>query len=140
MQTHDMVEKIRIFYDGIEVPGLVKYGGITIEEGTIEVPEFQKKRNITDGIDKMPIPELTYKLARDTNTLQFFRSYKENKEEHNVIILRCDRDGKEFARQIWPATACSSVTDPPADMAAPTYAQISIKLVPWDIKKIAAEA
>jgi hypothetical protein len=140
MQTHDMAEKVRILYDGVEVPGLTKYAGFTLEEGTIEVPEFAKIRNITNGIVKEPLIELTYKTARDTNTLTFFRSFFENKESHDLTIIRCDRDGKEFARVLLPSTECNKLVDPPFDGAAPVYSQVTVGLVPWDVIKIAAEA
>lgn len=140
MQTRDMAEKVRVLYDGVEIAGLVKYPGFLLEEGTIEVPEFSKIRNITSGVMKEPLLELVYKVARDSNTLTFFRSYFENKEVHDVTVIRCDRDGKEFARVLLPSTECNKLVDPPFDGAAPTYAQITVGLVPWDVNKVAAEA
>jgi hypothetical protein len=140
VQTRDMAEKIRVLFDGVEVAGLVKYPGFLLEEGIIEVPEFGKIRIITNGIVKIVPLELVYKIARDTNTLAYFRSYMENKEVHDVTIIRCDRDGKEFGRILMPSTECNKLGDPPFDGAAPTYAQITVGLVPWDIIRIAAEA
>jgi hypothetical protein len=135
-----MAEKVRILYDGVETPGLTKYAGFTLEEGTIEVPEFSKIRNITNGIVKEPLIELTYKIARDSSTHAFFRNYFENKETHDITVIRCDRDGKEFARILLPSTECNKLTDPPFDGASPTYAQVTVGLVPWDVIKVAAEA
>jgi len=135
-----MAEKVRVLYDGVEIAGLVKYPGFLLEEATIEVPEFSKIRNITSGVMKEPLLELVYKVARDSNTLTYFRSYFENKEVHDVTIIRCDRDGKEFARVLLPSTECNKLVDPPFDGASPTYAQITVGLVPWDVNKIAAEA
>jgi hypothetical protein len=135
-----MAEKVRVLYDGVEKAGLVKYPGFLLEEGTIEVPEFSKIRNITNGVEKMPLLELGYKIARDTDTLAFFRSYHENKETHDITIIRCDRDGKEFGRVLLPSTECNKLVDPPFDGAAPTYAQVTVGLVPWDVIKIAPEA
>jgi hypothetical protein len=135
-----MAEKTRLLFDGVEIPGLVKYAGFTLEEGTIEVPEFSKLRNITNGIVKEPLIECTYKIARDSSTHQYFRSYFENKEVHDITVIRCDRDGKEFARVLLQSTECNKLVDPPFDGASPTYAQVVIGLVPWDVIKVAPEA
>ena len=55
MQNFDMAEKVRLYSDGEELPGLVNFGEMVVERGTIEVPEFKKIRNIQNGMEKLPI-------------------------------------------------------------------------------------
>ena len=134
-----MAEKKRVLVDGDEKPGLVNVGEIVVEKGTIEVPEFHRVRQIQNGIKKMPQVTLVYKVQRGTSTLKFFRDWYYKDETHDVTIIRTDATGAEFARTI--LSDCESIKyhEPPFDGASPTYAQIQVTLVPWDITPLDAK-
>jgi hypothetical protein len=128
-----MAEKKRVLVDGIEVAGLVRVGELVLEKGTIEVPEFKKIRLIQNGITKIPVIELTYKVQRDSETLKKLRQWYNEDEVHDVIIIRTDAGGTEFARTL--LQACESVLyqEPEFDGANPTYAQVKQKWVPYEV-------
>lgn len=132
-QSYDMAEKVRIYIDGEELPGLVNFGELTMEISQIEVPEFEITRIIDSGVRKIPAIELTFKLARESKTLKYLQDWFFNKETHDLTKVRVDAGGVEFGRTLFPSCRCVTYNEPPYDAAAPTYAQCKIKLVPWDI-------
>jgi hypothetical protein len=140
LQTSDLAEKVRLFYDGTEYNGLVKWPGITLEQGTIEVPENGAIRNITNGQVKYPILELTYKVDQSAATMKFFKSWFDNKESHDVTIIRTDASGAEFDRSIMNSVECSKYQTNAVDMGGITYAQIMVTLVPFDHFDVAVES
>jgi len=139
MQQHAMALKRRIIIDGNEIPGLVKFGVKNFEEGTLEVPEFQRTRVIENGITKYPALEMTYKIERGTSTLDFWRNYKFNKETHSITEILTDADGVEFSRWLHQDCKCVKYEEPETDLANPPYAQINIVVLPWDSIPLAAE-
>ncbi|MHC4717628.1 MAG: hypothetical protein ACYS5V_11710 [Planctomycetota bacterium] len=139
MQRNDMAEKKRVLFDGEEIPGLTNIQEIPMEKGQLEVPEFHRIRRIQNGITTIPAVEMTYKIAKDTNTLKFFRDYFNNDEDHDVTIVRTDAAGTEFARTLLPSCECVRYLEPGFDAANPTYAQVQVTLTPWDVIPIDAE-
>jgi len=132
-QSYDMAEKVRAYWDGEEVPGLVNFAEINMEVSQIEAPEFEITRLIDSGVRKIPALELTYKLSRESKTLRFLQNFFYNRESHDLSKVRVDADGVEFARTLLPSCRCVGFTEPPYDAASPTYAQCKIKIAPWDI-------
>ena len=139
MQKNDMAEKKRVLIDGDEIPGLVNFGETVVEKGVIEVPEFKRKRKIQNGVLTIPVINVTYKIARGTSTLQFFRDWFYKDEDHELTIIRTDGTGVEFARTLMPLVENVKYFEPPFDAANPTYAQIQSTLVPWDILPLDAQ-
>lgn len=139
MQPNDMAEKKKAIIDGEEVPGLVFAGELILEKGTLEVAEFKRIRVIQNGVSKNPPYKMRYKIARGTNTLQFFRNWYNNDEVKDVTIIRTDAHGDEFARTLMSECECIEYTEPETDASSPTYAQVSITLLPWNIEPIDAE-
>jgi transcriptional regulator with XRE-family HTH domain len=139
MQRNDLAEKKRVTFDGEEIPGLVNIQEITLEKGQLEVPEFSRIRRIQNGITTIPAIEMTYKIARDTNTLDFFKTWYFENEEKDVTVIRTDAAGTEFARTLLPSCECVRYQEPAFDAANPTYAQVSITVAPWDVLPISAE-
>lgn len=131
-----MAEKKRVFIDGQEIAGLVKMGEILVEMGTIEVPEFHRIRVIKNGMKKIPIVEFTYKIVRGTETQKFFRDWFYDDLDHDITIVRTDATGEEFARTLMPGCECIQYQEPEFDGANPTYAQLHVKIVPWDVLPI----
>jgi hypothetical protein len=133
MQQNDTALKKRYQFDGEEIPGLVNAEEVPVEEGTIEVPELFKTRNIKNGVTKIPLLQLTYKIGKDTNTLKFFQDWKDNNETKNVTEIHVDAHGTELRRVLYPDTECAKYTSPAYDAANPTYNQTAITLVPYDV-------
>lgn len=138
MQRNDLAEKKRILIDGEEIPGLVNFAEIPLEKGQLEVPEFSKIRRIQNGITTVPAIEMTYKVARDTNTLEYFKNWYFENEEHDVTVVRTDAAGSEFARTLLPSCECVRYVEPAFDAANPTYAQVMVTIAPWDVIPIEA--
>jgi hypothetical protein len=128
-----MAEKVKIYIDGEEILGLVWKGERVLESGTIEVPEFRRTRIIQNGITKIPMQEMRYKIARGTSTDKFFRDWKQNDEIKDVVVVYTDAHGDEFARDMMPQCECIKLGKPEVDLATPTFAQIAVTLLPWDI-------
>ena len=64
MQKSDMVEKKRVFIDGVECLDVIKFGEIKDDEGNVEAPSFGRTRTIKNGQKKLaPIP-ITIKITR----------------------------------------------------------------------------
>jgi hypothetical protein len=133
MQKGDMAEKIRLYVSGDEIPGLVNFGEIVVERGVIEVPEFKRIRNIQNGIEKLPVIECTFKVARDSKTLKLLRDWYYNDEVKDITKVRTDAHGVEFSRTLLPGCECIKYQEPQFDGANPTYAQVQTKFVPWDV-------
>jgi hypothetical protein len=140
MQRNDLAEKKKVIIDGEEIPGLVNFAEIPLEKGQLEVPEFSKIRRIQNGISTVPAIEMTYKIARDTNTLQFFRDWYFLNQEKDVTVIRTDAAGTEFARTLLPSCECVRYAEPAFDAASPTYAQVMVTVAPWDVVPIDASA
>jgi hypothetical protein len=138
-QNNDMAEKKRVYVDGEEIAGLVSVGEIPLTKGRIEVPEFKHIRKIQNGIETMPEIPFVYKIARGTTTLKFFQDWFHGDEVKDVTLVRVDAHGAEFARTLLSECECVDYTDPETDSAAPTYAQVTIVLLPFNIEHLEAE-
>lgn len=133
MQSNDMAEKVKVLIDGVEIEGLVACEEYVLEEGTIEVPEFSKIRIIKNGITKYAPLVLRYKIKRDSTTLKFVREWKSLNQIKDVVKIRCDASGTEFARTLFQGCECATYTEPAFDGASPTYAQIKVTVIPYEV-------
>ncbi len=138
MQKNEMVEKRIVLWDGEEIPGLVGMGGISREKTGVEVPSFGKVITVPDGIRRIPVISFTYKINRDTNTLQFFEEFFTNNEVKSATIIRTDAHGVEFARILTPFSEARMIEMPEIDLLSPPFAQIAFEVTPWDIVYLAA--
>lgn len=134
MQSTSMALKLKVQFDGKEYPGLTKFGEVSLEKGTIEVPTFSRINKIDNGIITMPEVTATFETQRNTATRKFLQNYYLNGEEHDLTIILTDADGVEFERQSWISTRCRVLKSPEIDLASPTYAQIQVAFLPFDIK------
>jgi hypothetical protein len=132
-QRNDQAEKKRVLFDGEEIEGLVSVSEIALEKGTIDVPEGDRIRRIQNGVSQMPEVELTYKIRRDGAAMEFFRQYYVENQSKDVIIIRVNAAGDEFARTLLQDCECSRYVEPAYDAASPTYAQVSVRLLPWEV-------
>lgn len=133
MQRNDMAEKKRVLIDGEELPGLFMVGEVSMEKGSIEVPEFKRIRVIQNGIIKIPTVQIGYKVQRNSKTLAFLRNWFFKDEDHDVTIIRTDAAGVEFARTLLTGVELLKYTEPPFDGVNPTFAKCEPILVPWDL-------
>lgn len=133
MQNGSMAGKVKVLYDGVEIAGLTNFGDEPLENGTIEVPTFNKVNKIQSGVTVMPEVQLVYETRRNTNTRQFFKDYFYKKEKHDVTVIRCDADGTEYGRELWSAVECNKFHENTFDAGSPTYASVTISLLPFDI-------
>lgn len=132
MQQNDVAYKQRVLVDGEEIPGLVSIGEMAFEEGVIDVPETYKTRHIKNGVTNVPLIEGVWKVGRDTTTWGYFKSWKENNENHDVTIIDIDAHGTETGRTLYTDCECAKVTKPAYDAASPSYHQASVTIVPYD--------
>lgn len=133
MQNGSMAAKVKVLFDGEEIPGLVKFGEKPLENGMIEVPSFGRINKVHNGVTTMPEISLTYETQRGTKTRKFMRDWFLNKEVKDVTVIKCDATGVEFEREIWPSTECRKFSEPEVDFSNVSYARVEITLLPYDI-------
>ena len=139
-QRNDVAAKKRLLIDGAELVGLVKVSEINYEQGVIDVPEQRRMRHITNGIINVPKMTVTYKVQKNGATLKVFRDWFFNREIHDVTLISTDAVGSEFARDLCSECECSKFTEPEFDAANPTFAQITVDLLPYEVTSLAAQA
>jgi len=138
-QRNDLAEKIKVHWDGEEITGLVSISPTPVEDGVIEVPEFNAVRKIRNGIRTIPEITLVYKIQRDSKALKFFQDFYFKKESKDMVKVRTDASGVEFARTQMPSCECTFYEEPDFDAASPTYAKVTLRCVPYDVIPIGAE-
>ena len=132
MQKHQLVEKKKVYWDGEEKEGLVRVADITLEKSTVEVPSFKRIRILQSDITKLPAIEFEYLISRDSDALKFFEDFYNDNQVKDCVISRTDAHGDEFARRLWQECECIKITEPAYDAANPTYAKITVTVVPWE--------
>lgn len=137
-QRNDLAEKKKVMIDGVEIQGLLNVQEIELTKGELQVPEFSKIRLIQNGMTTIPAIQLTYKIQRDTGTLQFMKDWFLKDESKDITVIRTDASGAEFARTLLPQSEAVGYFEPPYDAATPTFAQVRITIAPWDVIPIEA--
>lgn len=136
-QENSMARKIRVYLDGTELQGLTNFGDVSLENGMIDVPTFDKTLKIHNGVTTMPEVELTFETRRSAQTRKILRGWFNNKETHDLAIHQCDATGTSFETISWTDVECSKLKEPAADASNPTYAQLTVTLIPYDIQVVA---
>jgi hypothetical protein len=137
MQNNDSAEKQKIEVDGESLEGLVALNELTSEEATIEVPEYGKKRIISNGVKTIPPIEATFKIRRSSKTMKILSDWYLLDQVKDVTIITTDADGTEIKRTLYPDCECSMSTKSSSyDASSPSYAQEKIRLLPWDVINI----
>ena len=106
LQKNDMALKRKVLIDGEEVPGLVECSPLKDEEGVVEVPSFSRKHPIKDGVKLFDPLDMTYKVARDTNTVKVFSDWFYKDEYHDVTVVNTDATGAEVNRWLLRDCEC----------------------------------
>ncbi len=138
-QRNDLAEKIKVYWDGEEIIGLVSISSTPLEDGVIDVPEFHAIRKIRNGIRQIPEMTAVYKIQRDSKALTFFQDFYLKKVFKDMVKVRTDASGAEFARTQYPSCECTAYEEPEFDAASPTFAKGTIRFVPYDVIPIGAE-
>lgn len=129
MQNYDMIDKKRVYIDGVEVSGLVRVGERSFDDQVAEVPSFDQIREVKAGIYKNPRILLVYKIERNTDTSQVLENWFFEKEHHDVTIEDTDADGIQYHREKFTECEAIKLTKPDYDASSPKYAQRTIELV-----------
>ena len=129
MQSSEMAEKKKVYWDGVEIPGLVSVSEIPREKGTVDIPSFRKIRPVQNGVVKNPEITLVYKIERDTNTLSFFDKFYDDNEVKDMEVVRTDAHSVSFDRTIYTECEIKTITEPPYDASNPDYAKITIVII-----------
>jgi hypothetical protein len=106
MQKNDMTLKRKILIDGEELPGLVETSPIKDEEGVVEVPGFNRKIPVKDGVKLFDPIDATYKISRDTKTQGFLYDWYSKNEYHDVTIVNTDGTGAEVDKWLLRDCEC----------------------------------
>lgn len=126
-------EKKKVFWDGVEVPGLVSVAELTLEKSTIDVPSFKRIRKIQSGIITIPVVEMKYRVDRDASTQKFWEDFYFNDTVKDGIVSRVDAFGVEFAVRILQQCECWKYVEPAYNAEAPEYASVTVSVIPWEI-------
>jgi hypothetical protein len=106
MQKNDMALKRKLLIDGEEIPGLVETTALKDEEGVVEVPSFNRKIPIKDGVKMFDPIDCVYKVARDTKTSKFFHDWFTKNEYHDVTAINTDATGTEVDKYLLRDCEC----------------------------------
>lgn len=136
MQNASMANKVKILWDGVDIPGLVRLGEVPQEDGSIDVPSPSKIVKISTGVTQMPEIPATYETQRNTITRKFFQDFHRNKEVKDCTVIRFDASGVEFARELWSSVECRRFSDPEVDHGSVSYSKIDVILLPYDITPV----
>lgn len=106
MQKNDMALKRRLLIDGEEVPGLVETSPLKDEEGIVEVPSFNRKIPVKDGVKLLDPLDCVYKIHRDTVTQKLFYNWFNKNEYHDVTVVNTDATGAEVDKWLLRDCEC----------------------------------
>lgn len=130
------VEKRKVIIDGDEWPGLIRCAAINREEDTAEIPGFDRIVIVKNGIKRILPIGLAYRIDKNSSTLSNIRSWQENNETHDVIVIRTDGGGIEFERILFSNCECRTNNIPDYDAATPAPAQMDIEILPEDYQVV----
>jgi len=133
MQNASMAFKVKVLFDGEEVPGLVRFGEVPLEKSVIEIPGFQRITKIQTGVKTIPEVAMTYETRRNSKTRKFFQDYFTENQVKDVTVIYCDASGAEFARDLWQSVECRKFSTPEVDFSSISYARVDVILLPYDI-------
>lgn len=133
MQSNDMAEKIKVIIEGIERKDFVSINELDASKGIVDVPEFARKRHIADGVINIPTLECTFKVQRDSDTIEYFRKWHFENQVKDLIKVRLDGHGVEFGRTLYTLCECAGYKEPAYDGLSPSWAKVTVTLVPYDM-------
>lgn len=136
MQNTSMALKARFLADGVEIPGLTRLGEVPLENATIEVPTFNRKRKIHTGVVDMPEVPATFETRRDTDTRKILRDWYEKQQVKDVTVIYTDAEGVEVNRVLWSGVECKAFKDPEVDFGNISYARVEVTFLPYDIVEV----
>lgn len=135
----DMVQKKKFLADGSELEGLINMGEYPLEEGVTQIPGQNKIVPVKNGVTTIPPVEATFKITRDSKTLQTLQDWKNDNEYKDCIIITTDGSGAEQYREILPNVECSKISGPAYDASNPAPATVTVTFLPEDVIQIDPE-
>ena len=127
MQKNYMVKKLKLVFDGNkEYAGLAECSELKDAEGLIDVPTYGRKIPVKDGISKFEPITAKYIITRGSDTMAFFRSWKDNNEYHDVTVISTDAVGTEVSKTSLRDCECSSIVESAYNAATPTEFSITV--------------
>lgn len=129
MQKNDMALKRKVLIDGEEVPGLVESSALKDEEGVVEVPSFNRKHPIKDGVKLFDPIDLTYKVSRDTNTTKVFYDWFNKNEYHDVTVINTDATGVEVDKFLLRDCECKKYDARPYNAGGVEFFGIAVTII-----------
>jgi len=129
MQKNDMALKRKVLIDNEEIPGLVSTSPLKDEEGVVEVPSFNRKHPIKDGVKMFDPIDMVYKIARDTNTKKFYSDWFNKNEYHDVTVINTDATGSEIDRWLLRDCECKKYDDRPYNAGGVEFAGIEVTII-----------
>lgn len=132
MQKSDQARKIKLIVDGSELLDLVRFGEIFYEDLSVEVPSFDKIRTILAGTEKITPIVCTFKIRRDSETINVIRNWRSQRQIKDCIVVETDGTATEYHRILFPQCEAGNMKLPEFDASAPTYAQAEITFYPND--------
>jgi hypothetical protein len=132
-----MAVKARFMIEGTtELADLTNLGEVSLENGMIDVPEFNYIRKIQSGITSMPEIQCSFETKRDSTgegTRATLEAWFTNKEVKNVTIVYMDATGTEFERDLWNGVELRKLSKPAVDASSPAYAKLDVTFLPYEI-------
>jgi hypothetical protein len=129
----DQVEKIIMQLDGEELEGLVAVDEYVVEDDAVDIPGRNRTVPVRTGVKKIPAIGATFKISRNSATMQILSNFYHLKEFHDLVVIRTDGAGNEIRRELWPNCECSKFNGSGYDAASPVFSQIMTTFLPEDI-------
>jgi hypothetical protein len=133
MQKNAQVEKKKVYWDGEEIPGLIKVEEIKFENKTVDVADFAEEHTIDSNIKKIPPVVMTYRCDVGTKTLEFFEDFHNKQQTKQGLMVRTDAVGNPIRNYHLIDCNCFVHNIPPFDSGSPQAASITVTVNPWDI-------
>lgn len=124
-----------------EIPNIISASGLSLgEEGTIEVPEWDRVTMIADGKFRVPELDMKYRLdgASDYATHKYFSEWWGERNGKNKAIAVSWTDRAYQVLFTWFFTSCEFVkfTGEDQELGSPKLGVIELKFLPYNVKLI----
>jgi hypothetical protein len=128
LQINDLSLKRKLLIDGEEIPGLVETSELNDEEGTVEVPSFNRKIAVKDGVKTFSPLDCVYKISRDTKTQKFFSDWYFLNQYHDITVINTDGTGSEIDRWLLRDCECKKYSERTYNAGAVEFYGIAVSL------------
>lgn len=117
------VQKYKVFINGQEIPDIISIDGLGLgEEGTVEVPEVDRKLEISDGVRTVSAITIRFMKKRGLKTFNFMKDWWDNRgtEYKDVSFALMDKlHQEELHRYFYPSCEITSWTEETQEQGSP---------------------